>query len=175
MGTKLSAREITVFSMLGALMYISKLALQWAPNIHPLGLIIVASTLVYRAKALFPVYIYVLIDGLYSGFATWWIPYLYIWTILWAMAMLLPRKAPKKILVPLCMAVSGIHGILFGVLYAPFQAIMYGLSLKGTIAWIAQGLPYDVIHAASNLCAGILAVPMAELLKKINARNGSQV
>jgi energy-coupling factor transport system substrate-specific component len=172
---KLGAREIATFSTLGALMFVSKLALQWAPNIHLLGMMIVASTLAYRAKALFPVYIYVLLDGLYSGFAAWWLPYLYIWAILWALAMLVPRKAPRKAQIALCMALSCLHGLLFGTLYAPFQALMFGLSLKGMLAWIAAGFYFDLIHGISNLCAAILAVPMAELLKKINAGSGGQV
>ena len=71
---KLSIREIAVFGMLGAIMYASKFIMQLLPNIHLLGVFIVAFTVVYRKKALYPIYVYVIIDGIFSGFATWWIP-----------------------------------------------------------------------------------------------------
>ena len=94
---KLKAKEIAVFAMLGTLMYVSKMLMQWLPNIHLLGVFIVASTVVYRAKALYPLYVYVFLDGLFSGFSVWWIPYLYVWTVLWAFAMILPKNMNKKI------------------------------------------------------------------------------
>mgnify|MGYP006962297164 FL=1 len=57
---KLSTREITVFAMLGALMYASKVLMEIAPNVHLLSVFTVAFTVVYRRKALYPIYIYVL-------------------------------------------------------------------------------------------------------------------
>lgn len=50
---KLTAREIAVFGMLGAVMFASKLLMEFAPNIHLLGTFIVAFTVVYRRKALY--------------------------------------------------------------------------------------------------------------------------
>ena len=75
---KLTIREITVFGMLGALMYASKIIMEVAPNVHLLGVFTIAITVVYRKKALYPIYTYVLLNGMFSGFATWWIPYLYL-------------------------------------------------------------------------------------------------
>ena len=40
--------------MLGAVMYASKVIMEIAPNIHLLGTFIVAFTVVYRRKALYP-------------------------------------------------------------------------------------------------------------------------
>ena len=59
---KLTIREMTIFSMLGAIMYASKMIMEVAPNIHLLGAFIVAFTVVYRKKALYPIYIFVLIQ-----------------------------------------------------------------------------------------------------------------
>ena len=97
---KLTTREITVFAMLGAIMYVSKIIMDLAPNIHLLGMFIVAYTIVYRAKALYPIYVFVFITGLFGGFATWWIPYLYIWTILWGITMLFPKRMPRRVFFP---------------------------------------------------------------------------
>ena len=75
-----------------------------------------------------------------------------------------------KVKVPLYMILYAFHGLSFGIMYAPFQAWIFGLSFNGMIAWIAAGIPFDVVHAISNLAAGILIVPLSELLKKLDAQ-----
>ncbi len=162
---KLTVREMAVFSMLGAVMYASKMIMEFAPNIHLLGAFIVAFTVVYRKKALYPIYVFVLLIGLFNGFNTWWLPYLYIWTILWGAVMLLPGNIPKKWRPVVYMVVSALHGFLYGTLYAPVQAIMFGLNLEGTIAWIVTGLPWDFLHGVSNFFCGILIVPIITVLR----------
>ena len=118
---KLKTREVAIFGMLGALMYASKVFMELLPNVHLLGVFTISFTLVYRKKALYPIYTYILLNGLFAGFATWWIPYLYLWTILWGVTMLLPRKIPKKIQPIVYMVVNACHGFLFGTLYAPTE------------------------------------------------------
>lgn len=162
---KLTTRELTIFAMLGAAMYASKMMMEFAPNIHLLGVFTIAFTVVYRKKALYPIYIYVLILGLFNGFSTWWIPHLYVWTVLWGVTMLLPKKLPKKAEALIYMILCAMHGFLYGVLYAPSQAVLYGLNLKGTIAWIVSGLPFDMLHGISNFFCGILIVPMIRILR----------
>lgn len=163
--SKLNIKEIAVFGMLGAAMYVSKLIMEVLPNVHLLGVFVVAMTVVFRAKALYPIYIYAFLNGLFAGFSTWWIPYLYIWTILWGVIMLLPKNMPKKLQTIVYMLVCSAHGFLFGVLYAPFQAIVYGLNFEGTLAWIASGLPFDIIHGVSNFFCGALIIPIVSVLK----------
>lgn len=162
---KLTIKEMTVFSMLGAIMYASKVIMEVAPNVHLLGAFIVAFTVVYRKKALYPIYVFVLLTGLFNGFNAWWLPYVYIWTVLWAAVMLLPQKLPKMWQPIIYMSVSAMHGFLYGVLYAPVQALVYGLNLEGTLAWIATGLPWDMIHGVSNFFCGILIVPIISVLR----------
>lgn len=159
---KLNVREITLFGMLGAVMFCSKVLMEFLPNIHLLGALTVAYTIAFRKKALYPIYTYVFLDGLFAGFSTWWIPYLYIWTVLWAVVMLLPNKTNRLIYMLVC----SMHGFLFGTLYAPAQAIIYGLSIQGMIAWIIAGLPYDCIHGISNFFVGIIIVPIVSLLRR---------
>ena len=124
-------------------------------------------TLALRKKALIPIYIYVILNGIYAGFNIWWLPYLYIWTVLWAITMLLPKNlSPKKatIIYPI---VCCFHGLAFGTLYAPAQAILMGLSFKATLAWILAGLPWDAIQAAGNLILGFLILPLSLFIKKL--------
>ena len=137
--------------MLGALMYAAKALLEFLPNIHLVGVFITATTVVYRKKALYPLYIYIFITGLFAGFSTWWLPYLYVWTILWAWVMLLPKSLPGKLQPLVYMSVCALHGFLFGTLYAP--------------AWIVAGLPWDLIHGISNFFCGILIVPLIAAIR----------
>lgn len=163
---KLKIKEIAIFGMLGALMYISKIVMDPFPNMHLLGVFTVAFTVVYRKKALFPIYIFVFITGIFSGFAIWWIPYLYIWTVLWGAVMLLPKNMPKKIAPIIYIIVCSLHGVLYGVIYAPSQALLFGLDFNGMIAWIISGFYFDLIHGLSNLCLGVLIMPIVAALNK---------
>lgn len=164
---KLTIRETAIFAMLGSVMYASKMVMEILPNVHLLGVFTIAYTIVYRKKALYPIYIYVILNGIFSGFATWWIPYLYIWTILWGATMLLPKNMPKNICPIVYMIVCALHGFLFGTLYAPAQAILYGLNFQGMIAWIIAGLPWDFVHGVSNFFCGILIVPIIIVLRRL--------
>ena len=161
---KLTIREMAVFAMLGALMYASKIIMEVAPNVHLLGVFTIAFTVVYRKKALYPIYTYVLLNGIFCGFATWWIPYLYLWAVLWGATMLLPKRIPEKIRPLVYMLLCAAHGFLFGTLYAPAQALLYGLSFQKMIAWIISGLPWDFVHGVSNFFCGILIVPIVKIL-----------
>lgn len=163
----LTTREMAIFAMLGSLMYCSKVIMEMFPNIHLLGMFTMTFTLVFRKKGLVPIYVYVFLNGLMAGFALWWIPYLYLWAILWGVTMLLPRNMPKKVQCVVYPLVCGLHGLAFGTLYAPAQALLFGLNFKEMVAWIVAGLPFDVTHAIGNLVAGLLIVPLTTLLRKL--------
>lgn len=165
---KLSIREIVIFGMLGGVIAASKMLMEFLPNIHLIGVFIVAMTVVYRWKALYPIYVFVMIIGLLFGFSTWWIPYLYIWLPLWGVTMLLPQKMSPKVAVVVYCIVNALHGLCYGTLYAPFQAIISGFSFRTTIAWIVAGLPWDCVHSAGNLVGGLLIVPLIRLLRMCN-------
>ena len=162
--------ELVLLPILGVMMYISKLLMEFLPNIHLLGMFIMVFTLVFRVKALVPIYIYVFLTGLYGGFAPWWVPNLYVWTVLWAVTMLLPRQMPYRFACVVYPVVCSLHGFLYGTLYAPAQALLYGLDFHGMIAWIVAGFPFDAIHGVGNLLTGLLIVPMTVLLHRLNRK-----
>ena len=168
----LSVREMAIFAMLGTLMFCSKIIMEFAPNVHLLGMFTMVFTIVYGFKGLVPVYVFVMLTGLYAGFAPWWIPYLYTWAVLWGITMLV-RRMPTKIGAFVFPVICGLHGLAFGTLYAPAQAIMFGLNFKQTIAWIIAGLPWDITHCIGNLIAGLLIIPLSKLLTKLD-RNSYQ-
>lgn len=164
---KLSVKELAVFGMLGTLMCISKYVMEFLPNMHLLAVFTVAFTVVFRKKALYPIYIFVFLIGLFSGFSVWWLPYLYIWAVLWGAVMLIPKNINPKIAPFVYIAVCSLHGFLYGTIYAPAQALLFGLDFKGTVAWIVAGLPFDMVHGFSNLILGVLIVPIIKVLKKL--------
>ncbi len=163
---KLSVREVVLFGLLGALMYASKLIMEALPNIHLLGVFVIALTVTYRKKALYPIYTYVFLNGLFAGFSVWWVPYLYIWTVLWGLTMLLPRKLPLRARAPIYMTLCALHGFAFGTLYAPAQALFFKFDFRETLAWIAAGLPFDLIHGVGNFFCGLLICPLITLLRR---------
>ena len=156
---KLTTKEITIFGMLGAIMYISKFVMELFPNIHLIGVFTVAFTVVYKKKALYPIYTYVILNGVFCGFATCWLPN--------KGKMLLPKNMPQKVKPVVYMMVCSAHGFLFGALYAPAQALIYGLNFKSMVAWVIAGLPWDFIHGISNFFCGMLIMPIIAVLKLI--------
>ena len=162
---RLKVKEIAVFGMLGALMFASKLVMDALPNVHLLGVFTIALTLVYRKKALYPISVFVLLLGVFNGFAMWWIPHLYVWTVLWAVIMLLPQNIPSKYRAIVYMAICALHGLLYGILYAPAQAVMYHMSFKAMISWIIAGLPFDAVHGVSNFFCGLLIIPLEKAMR----------
>lgn len=167
-------RQYISFAFFGALMFTSKLLLEFLPNVHLLGMFTVLLTVVYRVKALIPIYIYVMLNGVYAGFNAWWVPYLYIWTILWGLAMLIPKRTPKAVRAFIYPILCSLHGFAFGILYAPAEAIMFGLSFEEMLVWIAAGATFDIIHGISNFVAGFLVLPLSELLFRLEGNSSSK-
>ena len=168
-GQGIDVFEMCVFAMLGAIMLMSKLLMEALPNIHLLGVLTMTYTLAFRKRALIPIYLYVMLNGLISGFSLWWLPYLYIWTILWGITMLIPKNLPKRLGCVVYPMLCALHGLAFGILYAPAQALFFGLNFEQTVAWVMAGLGFDIVHMIGNFAIGMLIIPISEILKKLSA------
>ena len=163
-------RELALFAILGVIMFCSKIIMELLPNIHLLGMLTMVYTIVFRLKALIPIYVYVFLNGIFAGFSPWWIPYLYIWALLWGLTMLIPKKTPKKIAAVVYPAVCGLHGFGFGILYAPAFAIISGMSFEKTLLWIGAGVYFDLTHGISNIIVGLFILPLSDVLSKLYKR-----
>ena len=161
-------RKLILLTIFGVMMYLSQLLLAALPNIHMVALFITVLTVVYRKWALISIYTYAFLNGMYGVYVL--IPYLYVWTVLWAAIMLLPKNMKPKVAVIVYSVVCGLHGILFGIIYAPSQAILFDFTLTQTIAWIANGLLFDVFHCIGNIVFSTLAYPLTDLLYKLENR-----
>ncbi len=153
--------------MLASLMFCSKIVMEALPNIHLLGTLVMVYTIAFRSKALIPIYLYVLMNGVWAGFAPWWVPYLYVWTVLWGITMLLPRQMPTAWACVVYPVVCAGYGFAYGTLYAPGQALMYGYDFSTMLAWIAAGFPFDIIHGIGNFALGFLVLPLSRLLIRL--------
>lgn len=164
-------RDTIVFAMLGAIMFVSKLIMEFLPNIHAIAMFIAVFTLIYRWRALIPIYVYVFLVGLINGFGVWWYPYIYIWAVLWALIMLIPKNMSLKKKVIISAIFCALHGLLYGILYAPFQALAFGLNFQGMIAWIVAGFPFDIVHMCGNIAMSFLIAPLYRVLLRLENKN----
>ena len=160
--------QIVLFASFGTLMYISDILMDWLPNIHLIGMFTVTFTVVYRLKALVPIYVYVFLTLFFSGFSPWTLPYLYVWTVLWAVVMLLPRNMKPIVATVSYITVCGLHGLLFGLLYAPAHILLFaGGDWSQFFPWVIIGLHSDAIHCVGNIFVGTLIFPLVTVLKKL--------
>lgn len=161
--------EIAVFAMLGALMTVLDLAMNILPNVHLCGVLIVTFTAVYRWKALFPLYVYVFLIGFFEGFGTWWFAYLYVWLILWGLAMLVPRKTPRPLAAVLYGFICALHGFAFGFLWIPVQMLFLNFTFDQALVWWSFGFfTADIPHGIGNLVGSILITPLAGLIRRLD-------
>ena len=162
-----SLRELTVFAMLGAITMGAQVLMAPLPNIEPVSLFLISFTLVYGFKALYPCYVFVLLEGLVYGFGLWFFNYLYIWGILILLVWLL-RKNTSSLL---WAAVSAGYGLFFGALCAIPYFFIGGWEM-GFSYWVA-GIPFDLLHCAGNgVIALFLIKPLTTLLRRLSSGVG---
>ena len=164
--------RLIILSIFGALIFVSKIAFEGIPNVHPVGMLIMVITITYRAWALLPIYLYVLFFGMFYGFQMWWYPHLYVWLILWAVTMLLPRNMSEKTAMIVYPVVCGLHGLSYGVLWSFSNGILLNYNIHQTLAWLASGFYMDVIHALGNFAMGFLILPLVKIVKRESAKLG---
>lgn len=149
--------------MLGALTFGAKVAMSGLPNIEPVSLMVMLFAAVFGWKALYPIYLYVAMEILLYGINLWNINYLYVWLVL-----MLVSLAVRRLQNPLWWALlSGLFGLLFGLLCSPVYMLTAGSVSYGIRWWIA-GLGFDVTHAVGNFVIALfLFVPLRNLLTKL--------
>lgn len=159
--SRLLISDIALFGVLAALTFGAKFVMSGLPNIEPVSLMVMLFAVVFGVKALYPIYIYVIMELLIFP-SPWTLYYLYIWVILWLFAYLLRRMQD-----PLGWAVlSGVYGLLFGTFCAVADVFIFGWSY--TVSKWISGIPYDIAHCIGNFVIALLLFkPMRILLEKL--------
>ena len=161
---KISVRELAILSMLGAMMIVGQIVMAPLPNIEPVSLLILCCAAVYGWKTLFPIYVFVLVEGLVFGVGMWFISYLYIWVVPLIAAILI-RDYDSALLAAL---VSAAFGLIFGALTSIPYLFIGGIRMM--LSYIASGLIFDVLHCAGNfVLALVLYKPLVTLIKRLNS------
>ena len=149
--------ELIFSAILGALAFALKVAMAALPNIHPVALLFILAATVIGWRAMVACTVYVVMEGIFFGFSTWWIPYLYAWPILVAAAVLL--RSHKN---PFFWAtLAGLHGLVFGLFFLPVNYFVYDMANTPGAVWLylVNDLPFSAIHAISNFVLVLILLP----------------
>ena len=141
---------VALSGILGALMFVSQVALAPLPNVELASSLTVLFTLALGPYVGYTLAVFVLLEGLLYGFGLWWFSYLYIWAIL-AVAAWLFRKMESR--------------LGWGLLCGFYVLILSGPA--ATLAYIISGIPFDLVHGVSNFLLAFLLLPT---LRRILAR-----
>ncbi len=147
---KLQVKEIVVLAMSTAVLFAVQVMLAFIPNVELVSLLIIIYTQVYKKKVFYIIYAFAILEGIYYGFGIWWFMYLYVWSILAIITLILIKQ--KSIFV--WTFVSGIFGLVFGALCSIPYFIIGGIG-TGVAYWIA-GIPFDIIHGVGNTTVAII-------------------
>ena len=154
------------------MLLVCQIAMAPLPNIEVVSVLVMLFTIALGKYVGYTLSVFVLLEGLIYGFGLWWFSYLYIWTVL-AMVTWFFRKMDSRLGWAL---LCGFYGLLFGTLSSIPYFVLSGF--KVGIAYIAAGIPFDLIHAVSNFLLAFLLLPVLRtLLDKLTIalRLGTQI
>lgn len=162
MGT---ARKVALYGILGGVMFSTKLALAFLPNVEPVSLLVMLYAVCFGWEGLYAVYAYVFLEYAVWGVGLWSACYLYVWLILFAFA-----RALRGMESPLgWAALSGSFGLLFGALCAIVYLFAGGPAMA--FSWWSTGIPMDLIHGGANFVLALfLFLPLRKLLTRLVLR-----
>ena len=159
---RIAIREILLFGLFGAVLVVVQVALAILPNIELVSFFIIVYTLVLGKKAFYPIYVFVIVEGLIYGFGLWWISYLYVWDVL-AIAVLLFRKNEQPVV---WVIISGLFGLLFGALCSIPYLFIGGIG--AAISYWVNGILFDLLHCGGNVIAtALLFGPGYKIMKRL--------
>lgn len=165
-GLKLSLAEAALYGVWGGLTFAAKEIMAPLP-FEPVSLLVMLFAVSYGKRALYPIYVFVVMEFAWYGLGLWSINYLYIWLVLAAAAWLLRRMTS-----PLGWALlSGAFGLLFGALCTPVCLLIGDWAFA--LSWWINGIPFDLVHCGANFAIALaLFCPLRKLLAALNRRYG---
>lgn len=161
---RLSARQIVLGGLMGALLVVCKEVLAPVPGIEPVTPLVILYALELPALGPWAIAVFVILQFLLYGFGLWSWGYLYIWLGLYLVARALRRMDSA-----LGWAVfAGAFGLCFGALFTPIYLVVQGPG--GALAWWLAGIPADAAHCVANFGVMLLLYrPMRTLFARLSA------
>lgn len=165
MKAAIGTRNLVIIGTMSALLITVQVALAFLPNIELVSLLIILSTIVFGWKTLYIIYTFAIVEGFLYGFGTWWIMYLYVWTILMLITMAFKNQHS-----PFFWAIlSGAFGLSFGTLCSIPYFFIGGF--PAMISTIISGILFDAVHCIGNYAIALtLFKPLYYLLNLINTK-----
>src|SRR5699024_8690764 len=114
---KIKVRDYAILAVCAAVLLVVQVGLAFLPNIELVSLLIMIYAKSFGKKVFWIIYVFVFLEGIIYGFGIWWINYLYVWSILAGVVLLLKKQESIWIWA----LVAGFFGLLFGA----FCAIPY--------------------------------------------------
>lgn len=159
----MKAKDIALIGFLSAILFVSQVALSFLPNIEIVSLLVIIYTLVFKKKVFFAIYIFAILEGMFYGFGTWWIMYLYVWSVLALLTLWFQKNTSHLFW---CL-ISALYGLSFGALCAIPYFFIGGWGM-GAAYWVS-GIPFDIIHCIGNFAVTlILFKPTLAILSYLN-------
>lgn len=163
---RINLYELVFLAVMAALMVVSQVALSALPNIELVTLFVILTAHRFGIRALYPIYAFVIVEGLIYGFHIWWIVYIYIWAVL-AIIVCAVRKNSNAIVYTI---IAAVYGLLFGTLSSLPYFITGGIG--GGVAYIISGLTFDLLHLLGNtVSVAFLFAPLNAVLNKYKIGN----
>ena len=92
-------KKITRIALLSAILYVSKVVLEFLPNVELVSFLILIYTLVFGSETLLVIAVFNLFEFIQWGFGVWWVSYLYVWPLLCLIVLILKNAVKEEFLV----------------------------------------------------------------------------
>lgn len=154
---------MTRIALLSAILYVSKVALEFLPNVELVSLLTILYTLVFGTEAFFVVTVFNFFELIQWGFGSWWVSYLYVWPLLCLITLLLKKIIKEEFVI--WSIVCGVFGLIFGSLFA---IVYIPVDPAYALAYWISGLPWDVWHGVWNFVLMlVLGKPLYKVLNRM--------
>ena len=158
----ITTKDIVLIGIMLATIEVVKFSLSFIAGVEMVTLLFILITLLFEKKMVYVLPAFYLLEGVLFGFGLWWFMYLYVWTML-VYVVYLSRKRQS---VWFWSTLSGVFGLLFGLLCSPVYIFTGGIDMAK--AWWIKGLRVDVIHSISNfIICMVLFKPLSRVVKMI--------
>lgn len=160
-------RRMVRIAAMTAILEAAKFALNAVPNVELITLLLIVFTKQFGWKdSLIVSLLFAAIESMWWGISIWTVTYFYVWPILVFFTAMIREEESVW---PYCLLAGG-FGLLFGMLCSLVTLVTSGWN--AAVAWWIAGIPFDLIHGASNFVICLLLYkPLRKALRHIYEGN----